>query len=48
MIGFTGIPGAALKDIRLTDHALFMAMHNNSIQWCLTSGASLVVRVGWV
>jgi hypothetical protein len=48
MIGLTSIPGAALKDIRLTDQALFMAMHNNGIQWCLASGASLLVRVGWV
>jgi hypothetical protein len=48
MIGLTSITGAALKDIRLTDHTLFMAMHNNGIQWCLASGASLLVRVGWV
>ena len=47
MICITGITWATLKYVRLTDRTLLMAMHDDSIQWGLTSGASLLVGIGW-
>jgi hypothetical protein len=48
MICLTGIPWAALKDVRLTDDALLMPMHNNCVQRWLASRATLLVCVGWI
>ena len=46
MICITGIPRAALKDVRLADGALLMPMHDNSVQWRLATRASLLMRIG--
>jgi hypothetical protein len=48
VISLTGIPGAALEDVRLTDHALLVPMNDDSVQGRLTSRASLLVCIGWV
>ena len=48
MACLTGIPWATLKDVWLTGYTLLMSMHNNSVQWQLTSRATLLVCVSWV
>ena len=48
VVGVTGIPRAALKDVRLTDGTLLMPVYDDSVQGRLTSRASLLMCVGWV
>ena len=48
MISLTGITLAALEDVRLTDHTLLMPVNDNRVQGRLTSGASLLMGIGWV
>jgi len=48
VVSLTGITRAALKDVRLTNGTLFMPMNDYRVQWWLTSGASLLVCIGWV
>jgi hypothetical protein len=48
MIRLTGVTRAALKDVRLTNNTLLMAVNHNSVQWRLASRASLLMRIGRV
>ena len=48
VVGLTGIPRAALEDVRLTDGTLLMPVDDDSVQRRLTSRASLLVCIGWV
>ena len=48
VVGVTRIPRAALKDIGLAGYTLLMPVYDYSVQGRLTSGASLLVCIGWV
>jgi hypothetical protein len=48
VVRVTSITGAALEDIRLTHHTLFMTVNRNCVQLRLASRASLFMRIGRV